>query len=89
MRNRVLLALQDGGLYGHAVQLYCGADGAKARRHEAERHVAAPPDDKIQRRVVYCAARGCGGVHRRGAAGYGRGHCILPRQRGNDRGGAE
>ena len=65
VRDRDLLAVQDGGVHRHALRLHHCARDAGTRRHELKPHVVAPPDHQIQRHGLHRAARGGSGLYRR------------------------
>lgn len=85
MRDRALLFFQDGRLYGYSLRVYGGSRNARLRRNVAEKDVAAPPDDEIQRSFVYRAEGRRGGVYGRGREADQREYRLLPRERENYR----
>ena len=57
MRDRDLLAVQDGGVHRHALRLHHCARDAGTRRHELKPHVAAPPDHHDTTCTAYIVQR--------------------------------
>lgn len=62
LRHRVPLVLQDRRLHGRALWIHRGAEGARARRPEPQRHVEPSPDDKFNG-ASYVIQRGAAAIY--------------------------